>query len=299
MFPIFADKSFKNSWLDCSTEEYRALPAANFSSIKNLLRSPAYYYAKKVRPSEVTESMRYGTIAHMALLEGEKFRNSYVVEPIFEGLTKDGKITNSKNSLEVKEKIASWRASLPDGSVILSQRDLDSLNGIIASLIQNEKILAAIKNGIPEAKGTWRDPDTGLQCKLMADLFMPQHGYLFDFKTTGHSSEWDTFRKSVENYNYDMQLAFYSDGIEAITGEAPRICGWVAVDTNDPYEIEMHLAHDLYLSVGRMKYKKCLKKLKQCLESGKWPQRQHESEFQMPEPSSWYLKSYEGVMNEY
>lgn len=297
ILPRIADpKKFKNTWIDVSTEEYHSdKTAANYSSLKHMLRSPAAYLYNLQNQTPASKQMQYGTIIHMALLESEKFKSMYVVEPIFSGVTKSGEVTTSKNASDVKRKYEDWRNSLLPGALVVTQEQLDGLNGITKSMISNPKILAAVSNGIPEAKGTWIDLDTGIVCRMAIDLWMPDQRYLLDGKTTSKSAEWDQFRKNVENMHYDMQLAMYCDGVEAITGNHPNFTGWIAIEQMGPWEIELHLAHELYIEVGRWKYKTCLKKLKKCIETGVFPQRQHETDFQMPEPSAYYFKNYEGV----
>lgn len=289
---------FKNTFLDISEDEYRAdLTAANFSTLKYMLKSPASYLYNLQNPKEQTKAMKYGTIAHMALLESEKFKSRYVVEPIFEGLTAKGEKTTSKNATDVKRQYEEWRHGLDKDAVILDQTQFDSLVGVINSMSGNQKLLALIKNGVPEVVGKWVDPDTGIICKMKADLWVKTEHWNLDFKTTGKSAEWEIFRKSVESLHYDMQIAMYNEGFYEITGKKIQHSGWVVPETFGPWESEIFLAHDLFLEVGLWKFKTCLKRLKKCIEKNSFPQRNAEIDIQMPEPSPWYFKSYEGVMN--
>lgn len=51
----------------------------SFSSFKPFFKSPRHFYVSQTEPKEVTEAMKEGTSFHMAVLEPEKFENSYWV----------------------------------------------------------------------------------------------------------------------------------------------------------------------------------------------------------------------------
>jgi hypothetical protein len=63
----------------------------SFSSIKAFMKSPRHFLAYKLREVEQTPTMAFGEAFHMAVLEPDKFENSYVVAPNVDRRTKAGK----------------------------------------------------------------------------------------------------------------------------------------------------------------------------------------------------------------
>lgn len=287
---IVDPKEFKNSWFKMSEETYRAdLDATNFSTLKYFLESPAAYLYNLKKPKEPTKQMRYGTIAHMALLESEKFKANYIVEPIFEGLTAKGEKTTSKNSLDVKRQYEEWRNGLSKDAVILTEDQLESLTGIINSMLESQELLSLIEHGEPELVGKWVDPETGILCKAKLDLPVRSCGWLMDVKTTSKSANWEEFMWSVENLDYDFQIAMYHEAYKQIEGKPPVMCGWIVPETFGPWDFDIHLVHDLFIEKGMEKYRKCMNKLKECLDTGVFPKKHQMSKIEMRLPREHYI----------
>ena len=74
---IIAPPEFKNEWRELPTEDYhRDKSAVNFSSLKFIEKSEFHFaHAFWGKPKEPTPRMKFGTLAHMALLEGPKFKS--------------------------------------------------------------------------------------------------------------------------------------------------------------------------------------------------------------------------------
>lgn len=296
---LFAPNDFKNHWNESiSTADYHAdKTAVNSSSLKRMVKSPRAFHASFFlgKNDEVSDSMKFGTLAHMALLEGEKFREKYVVMPEFMEPTLDGKL--SANSKAAKEKKAQWLADQPSDSIICSKDEQERIFGMIDSLLSHEKAFALLKDGKPELTGYWKDPETGLRCRMKADFISFNLGALVDVKTTT-DCVWEEFRRSVEKLRYDIQMAQYDDGIFHITGKRPEHRVWLAIESKFPYEVACHEVPPQYQATGRYEYKKALKNIKDCILANSWPQAQADIEF--GEMSPWFYKKYEftGVLDD-
>ena len=63
-------------------EEYEAIDAVNWSTLKVLGKSPAHYLQRMAgEESEDTEARQRGRVLHMAVFEPERFARSVVVYP--------------------------------------------------------------------------------------------------------------------------------------------------------------------------------------------------------------------------
>ena len=97
-----------------------------------------------------------------------------------------------------------------------------------------------------------------------------EKGVIVDLKTTRDASP-DGFAKSVAQYRYHVQAAFYSDGYKAAFGEAPRGFVFIAVETEPPYLVAVYVASETMTSRGRIEYQTDLDTFRECLATDTWP----------------------------
>ena len=293
VLPDIITGPFENRWLDITTEEYHAdRRAVHSSSLTKILKSPYAYRYHLINPTIPTDAMEFGRIAHVAILEGSKFLEKYVVEPIFKGTTADGKETTSRNALSVKQAYAEWRASLPVGTEIVSQEDLDRIRWMLDSILSHPFASEILKEGMPEAKGVWVDPETKLRCLFQPDFVSYSLSALVEFKTTPDCS-WFEFRRSVEKLRYDVQNSFYEEGFFRVTKKHPDHRVWIATESVKPFETRVHEVHTCYQESGRIDFTRALRDIKHCIQTNQWPQGQNVLDEAQPSP--WFEQRYTGV----
>lgn len=296
MFPKFVDSSFENKVLEISSEEYHLRSdCVHSSSLKNILKS-AHAFKFFLENGKVdTPSLRIGTIAHGAILEGQDFLNKYVVQPVFVGLTKEGKETTSMNALAVKEQHREWLSSLPQGAKIMTQVEHDKLMFMLDSLINHKFIFELLKNGIPEYKKQWRDPVTGLACISSDDFVSFDFDVWIDVKTTT-DCEWENFRRSVEKYGYDFQAAFYARGIKEVHNKDFKDKLWISIENQPPYNCRIHYVSPYYLDAGESLVRKAMNDLSHAIKHDQWQQAQNVIE--VGEPSFYYRQKFDPILLE-
>lgn len=295
VFPnVMAEEGYEAHWQhELSETDYHAdKTAVNSSSVRKMIKSPKAFYSsfflgKNPAPSA---AMKFGTLAHMAILEGAKFRERYVVMPEIMGLTLDGKMSTQSKS--AKEKRAAWMAEQPPGTLIVTEEERDDLFGMIDSILSHEQAHKLLSQGSPEISGYWRDEETGIRCRLRADFVSFNLNTFVDVKTTT-SCLWDDFRWSVENLRYDVQAAFYREGITAITGKEPDHSVWLAIESKCPYEVGLYEIPPQYEGSGKYECRRAIKRIKDCVKTWQWPQGQVNVEY--GEMSPWFFKKYEGT----
>jgi hypothetical protein len=92
-----------------------------------------------------------------------------------------------------------------------------------------------------------------------------------DLKTTAEGgAEPGQFAKSVHQYRYHVQAAFYLDGLAANGVEATDFA-FIAVEKSRPNLVGAYWASKTMIDRGRMAYKRDLHTYKRCLDSGQWP----------------------------
>lgn len=201
--------------------------------------------------------MRMGTLVHTAILEPDDLGN-LIVAPIVDRRTTSGK--------------ADWAAFLieAEGREIVEAEELDKLHAIRDAVWAHpaaSKLLAMLRE--VETSIFWTDPETGVECRSRPDGIMTNN-VIVDVKTTKDARQ-DEFAKSVANYRYHVQSAFYSDGFAAIYGEPPKRFAFIAVETEPPHLCAVYVASEAMTLRGRADYRDDLATYKRCLETDTWP----------------------------
>lgn len=273
ILPPINSKQKQHLNYDMPFEEYLKVPAISSSGIKRVLKSPQHYLSDLMGLSdnEENDAFRFGRAAHCLILEPKRFKELYVVEPVFSGLTKDGK--ESTRSSEAKAKREAWIKTLDPKAEIVTEEEMKILLYLTDSLVADPVIKNLLKNGNPEVSGFFEDEDTGLWCRFRPDyLSKDKEGrvYLIDLKTTHDSSE-GLFSTGAARMGYDIQLAFYVDGLEKILGHAIESVGIVTLEKKPPYQTMLYWINEEDIATGRAWYKHALKILKKSMLENDWP----------------------------
>lgn len=187
-----------------SEPEYRAAPGLNFSTLKHLATSPkAYKYNLDAPKTEPTAAQTLGTAIHMAVLEPEKFWNTYAIREKVDGRTKEGKEYNAK-----------WEAENP-GKVAIDQSTANTINAAV-NAVADDLGARALADGFGvevhyEVPIFWDDPLFGA-CKGRPDVIR-WDGYkltVLDLKTTSQRPDIHTAARLMGEWLVPLQLAFYA-----------------------------------------------------------------------------------------
>lgn len=264
--------------------------AVNFSSLKHIDKSTHAFARSYWGPrKDPTKSLKFGTLAHMAILEGEKFKERYVVMPEFESFDTKGNRSESKNTKYYKDQVAQWQIGLKKDAIVVTEQEKNRLFLMIESVLSNPKAVKLLSSGKPELAGYWTDKETGINLRIKTDFLAFDLGVLTDVKTC-QDVRWEMFRKSVENYRYDIQMAMYNDGVKNITGMEPKNRAWLVVESEEPHESRIHEVGPMYEEIGQFEYRKCLRKLADALDKGVFDQGS--DEILVGEPTHWFMRKY-------
>lgn len=198
---------------DVPENEYhkRTLGEANNTGLKILrARSPAHYKAwveNEVKERD-SKALKLGRIVHAAILEYERFRNEYLLQPDF------GAMQSSINRKKRDDWLAEKRADYPT-AIIVDEQQLSTAVQMREAILRHKTARLIIENGKPEVTMRWVCPRTGLRCRARIDWYVPEMGFAMDLKSTEDASPW-AFAKSVANFEYHVQHCFYAGGTAAL-----------------------------------------------------------------------------------
>ena len=245
-------------------DAYHAHPAISKSGLDLIARSPLHYWARYLDPNRVptepTAAMRLGTAVHTHVLELDQWQQRYITAP--EGIDRRYKVG--------KEAWAAFEAQ-SEGRTVISREDVDLVMAMGRSVFGHPA--AAMLLGLPgkaETTHMWTDAATGLQCKCRPDWLTDDGLLMVDVKTTEDASPRG-FSRSIAEWRYHVQAAWYLDGIEQATGTRPEQFIFICVEKKAPFACAVYAADAEMIAAGAQTAARDLEVLATCKAADAWP----------------------------
>jgi hypothetical protein len=233
-------------------EEYLAIDAWNFSTLKLMRKSPKHAaYARKV-PKEERPCMLIGSAGHCAVLEPERFATDWVVYR--ETPRRQGKVYDAFVAANA-------------GKFILKPDEYDIVCGARDALLEDRVASRYLTGGEAEFVLQWTDPKTEIPLKGRLD-YVNAHG-ITDLKFTNTIDE-RMIGATAARMGYDLQLALYREGARRNGRNVPaaRI---VAVEPEPPFAVGVFRIPDDMLDYAFEECRKLLQAVQDCTVLDRWP----------------------------
>ncbi|WP_373069873.1 PD-(D/E)XK nuclease-like domain-containing protein [Sulfurimonas sp.] len=224
-----------------SDEEYFKIPALSNSDFR-LLKESVLHYENKDLFQLSGSSLELGSAVHKLVLEPDTFNEDFVIED-FKGAELN------KNSKAYKEAKAAWEDGVK-GRKILSKDLFEQ----VTLMAKNVKAIAGglLQGGI--AENAFISEFDGMPVKCKADYYRQDAGVVIDLKTTKSIKD---FKKSILEYGYGTQSAFYLDVINKAGYKADRFI-FILVETSAPYMVSVQEMSLESIEEGRAIYSELL-----------------------------------------
>jgi hypothetical protein len=244
---------------DLTFDQYRAVDAVNFSTLRFMDASAAHYLHAITTPRSETAAMREGRAAHCAVLEPDAFQGRYEVY--------DGE----RRGNAWKEFAATAAAA---GREVLTRTEHDKATAIREAVrgCDDAAFYLSDLEARTEVSVTWADAATGLDCKARLDwLGRAGKPFYVDLKTS-KETEAGAFGRTAARLLYHGQLAMQGMGLAAndIGGYGAVI---VAVENEPPHDVAVFELSDDDLYAGETKVAELLARVAECRRTGAWPGR--------------------------
>lgn len=234
-------------------EEYQAIDAVNFSSLKHFERSALHYKTHKENPPVRTDALDFGHILHQCVFERDIYFPRLAIGPTLSRGTK---------------KWIEAELESPD-SVYVTGREMDAITGMVNSIIGNKTAMRLIKGGKAEVTVTGIDQETGLKIKARLDLVGADGVNLLDLKSC-KDARVNAFENDISKFLYHRQGAFHLKAAN-LFGMPHRNFLLLAVEKTPPYGCMIHAIEPCSMGAGIDANRRDLSKLKECLETNVWP----------------------------
>ena len=223
--------------------EYDAIPAVNYSLLKDLAVSPLRAWYKHVRPNREpfapTPEMELGTALHVAVLQPMEFDNRYFCEleppadalvtmEDLRGYARDAGLMIPGASNKRKEDLVAWlsrerpgvpildvmqsrHAAANGGKQMFKREDWQRLTGMAVALADEPSLRKLLDRGEAEKVLQATDKETGLRLKGMLDWDGGAHVADLKSMTVKHGRTVDrSVADAVFYEKYYLQAVFYS-----------------------------------------------------------------------------------------
>lgn len=248
---------------DMPADVYHAdpVPAGSLSSSgarKLMATCPARYRWEADHPKQPTKAMELGTAAHKLVL----------------GIGPELVLVDHEkwNTNAIKAEVAEIREQ---GALPLKREDWDTVHAMADAIRANELAAALLGGtGEPERALFWRDPPTKVWRRALIDWLAPKGPdgrlYLADYKTAD-SAHPDAISRSLINFGYHQQGAWYEDAVRALglSDDVPYFL--VVQEKTEPYLVSVVQLDQVSLDAGRHENRKAIRLFARCQKSGVWP----------------------------
>lgn len=247
---------------DISNDAYHAGPGISKSGLWTIYsQTPAHYRFPADDDDEELTTQQiairdFGTAIHTAILEPDQFETS-----VFRG-PKDRRGNNWKDAQAEANNL---------GRICLVAKAYDRVLAVRDAMHANPRLNAIITGGTRqvEASGYWIDPASGHLCRCRPDLYRADLKLILDLKSS-ESAHPDAFSRSVVNYGYHAQEAFYSDGWRHVEQEVEAFV-FLAWEKKSPYAFALYELPPSIVDEGRAIMRKSMGIYDTCMKSGEWP----------------------------
>jgi exodeoxyribonuclease VIII len=275
--------------VDCTNEQYHGGPGESKSRLDAMAEGPRVYWNNYINPKrpprEHKEAWDLGSATHSAILEPDLFGTDYIVAPEFNLRTKQGKADKAQLLADCAAR----------GQTLLSEKHYElasAMRDTVYAHPEASKLLGDMRRAGALAEQSYYavDPATGLLVKCRFDYLAAKVGRAVDLKTT-RDARPHKFTRSIEDYRYDVQEAFYRHVYSLATqGEMLEDWCFLAVDSEPPHQVGLYsLPREVIRGAHRVAMSN-LQRIADCKMMNHWPDPGYAGVVELP-LSRWHRKS--------
>lgn len=223
------------------------------SDIKNVLKSPKYYFWNKYQKVEKEDGRHFaiGSALHELIMEPHLFKSNYIVFPKVDKRTKEGKAAYESFITEAA------------GKTIINEEEMEMIVQMAQNASENEILLSFLKDSYREVSAYTTDEKTGLKLKMRPDILCTNKSTIVDIKSCVDSSP-KKFKGDVYSYGYSLSAAFYCDNLNR------ENYIFAAIEKSQPYQTSLFSLNDEMIEYGRTQYRLGLDILKWSYDNNYW-----------------------------
>lgn len=244
-------------------DDYFESEGVSNSDLKEFSVTPKHYKDYRYfRDEKETAAQKFGKLAHIAILEPERYLSSFYVKPVgMRFSTKDGK---------------EWQACHSD-RMIITKTEAKQIARMQESVLSKSSLVSIIysEGALYEAAIYANDSKTGLLKRGKCDMITKDASgqvWIVDLKTSRHRVGYKDYQKTISDLDYHRQAAFYIDLVRDLgLHDNPRFI-WIAAEKAWPHGSAPYECDADSLALGKEENNRYLKHFKYCQDSNHWPE---------------------------
>ena len=254
--------------------DYRSAGYLAKSDLDLININPSLYEWKRTAPivKSKKKSLEFGTLFHKCVLEPVEFQKEFMevlnfkdIETSLELLDLWGvEVEEGSTAEQIQNK---FEKAVSKGACGYTHEDIEKCCIMNQSLQAHPYFEELFYTGEAEVSYFLDDFASSLGVKCRADFVNDDNNTIIDLKTTSRPAE---LAKSIIQYRYDVQAAYYKDIIKAITGVDYRFifCFVSTAVLYDSYPVYFVELTDAQLHEAREKYKANLEEYREYTQGG-------------------------------
>jgi len=242
----------KYSPKEMTNTAYHSADGISSSNFSLLAESPLHLQNKELFSLDGKPSLGLGSAVHKLILEPDTFDQEFAIVPDLPKNTKAG-----------KDAYAEFLETLEERTILTSS-EYDQAH----KMARNVRVIAGglLQSGEAEQSYFAKD-ENGIIRKCRPDYYIQKSGILIDIKTTRDGMDYG-FAKSIAEYRYDRQAAWYIDTLTLLGLPAKRFV-FITVEKTSPYMVRVRELDAASIEKGRANYQQLLKEYIAFLETGR------------------------------
>lgn len=234
-------------------EVYHASAGLSYSGLKQFAKTPAHFLAYLDSDRAETGAQRLGTLAHMAILERERFERTVQV------------IDGHRGTNAVKAAIAEAEAN---GKYVCKPQEYEDARRMADAVYKSPLIAKLLSGGQAEQSIRWRDPETGVLLRCRPD-YLRKDGVVVDVKTYEDLSE-ESVQRQIAKMKYHWQSAFYLAGVNQTLKLETKMFAHVFIDTK-AFVARVVVLDDPSITLAENEIRPLINAYAESLKANNWP----------------------------
>ncbi len=242
-------------YYDIPEERYHGGPEVSVSALKDFARAPLAAIASE---PEQTKALVIGDVVHTAILTPRLVQQKFHVHDL----------------ARVSEREAATQAELRKaaGKIMVKRKDYDEAMRMADAVHRQSSLIRDLLTDDleTEVSAYFNDPETGLPCRMRADVKHNGFRLIADLKTAEDATEAG-FARAVANYKYHWQAYFYRRGLPLAGGFEPQAFLFIVVEKSAPYLTGIYEIEPRAMEVAADHVQHHMRRWAECAQTGIWP----------------------------
>ena len=258
--PVNPETFLKLTWIEQGLYEipeelYHPGPGLSIHGLKEFSKSPAHYITSLEEEGKRTDALDFGSALHAYAFTPTDFYIRFEI------------IADTKRRTpQVKEEAAE------NNMILIRQRDFDKIRWMVdAVYLVPDAPKLADGPSLSEVSGYWQDPEhLDVLSRMRIDYYNIGLRTIVDLKSCVDSFKYE-FSKSILNYNYYWQAAYYLFGMGQITNIPHEHFIFIAVEKEKPFQVHLYKADQEMIVEAIGEYRPLIEKYAECKTFNTWP----------------------------